>query len=114
MTEEETSQPSTAEPPKASGKRLYLAALGITVVAREEGRRLFEYLVERGTPMEEPVKERSAAIQKKTREDLSRAGEAIGRAVGKAFGRYAGPNREEVADLTAKVDRLDARVAKLG
>ena len=114
MTEEESSQDPSAEPAKSSGKRLYLAALGVTVVAREDGRRLFEYLVERGTPMEEPVKERSAAIKKMAREDLARTGEAIGRAVGKTFGRYAGPNRDEVADLAAQVDRLDARVAKLG
>ncbi len=113
MTEKDTSQRQDAEPDRTSGKRLYLAALGATVVLREEGRRLFEYLVERGAPMEEPVRERSGAVKKKAAEDLARTREAVGRAVGKAFGRYSQTDKDEMADLAAQVDRLGARVDKL-
>ena len=113
MTERDSSQQQDAEPDRTSGKRLYLATLGATVVLREEGRRLFEYLVERGAPMEEPVGARSEAIKKKAGEDLTRTREAVGRAVGKAFGRYAHTDKDEIADLAAEVERLGARVEKL-
>ena len=113
MTEKDTSQRQDAEPDRTSGKRLYLAALGVTVVLREEGRRLFDYLVERGAPMEEPVRERSEAVRKKAAEDLARTRETVGRAVGKAFGRYSQADKAEMADLADQVERLGARVDKL-
>ena len=113
MTEKDSSQRVEKEPDRTSGRRLYLATLGAGVVIREEGRRLFEHLVERGAPLEEPMRKRSEAVKKKAAENLTRTGEAVGRAVGKAFGRYSKADKDEMADLAAQVDRLGARVDKL-
>ena len=65
---------NTAPGPSAL-KRLYLATLGGGVVIREESGKLFEYLVERGTPLDEPVRQHLA----NARETIDRADRAIAR-----------------------------------
>lgn len=94
------------------GRKLFWASLGTCVVARREGRRVFEYLVEQGSPFDEPVRQKAKKIKKDVGEDLHRAGEAVGRSVGKIFGRYAAPAEGDIKDLANKVDDLGKRVEK--
>ena len=66
-------------------KKIYLATLGAGVVMREEGGKLFEHLVERGTPLEEPVRQHVANAREQIDRDVTRAGQAINRAVGRVL-----------------------------
>ena len=69
---------------------------------REESGKLFEYLVERGTPLEEPV-----------RQHVANAREKIDLAVGRVVRRHSDPKEEELADLSAAADRLQERMDRL-
>ena len=83
-------------------KKLYLATLGGGIVIREESGKLFDYLVERGTPLEEPV-----------RRHVANAREKIDRAVGRVVSRHSTPKAGEVAELSAEADRLQERMERL-
>ena len=106
----ETKVPDTS---LSMSKKVYLASLGLVVVLREESTRLFDHLVARGAPLEKPVRERAAAVKKEVDKDLKRTREAVGRTLGKAFGRYAAPEKDELAGLAEQVDRLGDRIEKL-
>ena len=94
-------------------KRLYLATLGTGVVVREESPKLFEYLVERGTPVEEPVRQHLTKARERIDRDVERAGKAVNRAVGRVVRRYSGPKEEDVEELSAEVDDLEERAERL-
>ena len=94
-------------------KRLYLATLGAGIVIREEGPKLFEYLVERGAPLEEPVRQHRANARKRIEHDVERAGKAVNRAAGRVVRRYSGPKVKDVEDLSAEVDDLEKRAERL-
>ena len=100
--ETEPGTTDNTEPGPSALKRFYLATLGAGVVIREEGGKLFEYLVERGTPLEEPV-----------REHVANAREKIDRAVGRVVRRHSDPKEEEIAELSAAADRLQERMERL-
>lgn len=105
-------QEATSEKEAPFGRKLFWASLGACVVARREGKRVFEYLVEQGSPLDDPVRRKAEKIKKDVGEDLHRAGEAIGRSVGKIFGRYAAPAKEDIEHLANKIDDLGKRVDK--
>ena len=94
-------------------KRLYLATLGAGVVIREESPKLFEYLVERGTPLEEPVRQHVADARERIDRDVERAGKAVNRAVGRVVRRYSRAKEEDVEELSAEVDDLEERAERL-
>ena len=111
-----TAKKAETEAPDRSpsvSKKLYLAALGLAVALREESVRLFDHLVARGAPLEKPVRERTAKVKKEVGKELKRTREAMGRTMGKAFGRYAAPEKDELSGLAEQVDRLGARIEKL-
>ena len=83
-------------------KKLYLATLGGGIVVKEESSKLFQYLVERGTPLEEPVRRRVVDAREK-----------IDRAVGRVVSRHSTPKAGEVAELSAEADRLQERMERL-
>ena len=100
--ETEPSATNDTEPGPTALKRIYLATLGGGVVIREESGKLFEYRVERGTPLEEPV-----------RQHVANAAEAVNRAVGRVVNRHSDPKAEEIAKLSAEADRLRERIERL-
>ena len=110
---EPTAETDDTEPGPSALKRLYLATLGGGVVIREESGKLFEYLVERGTPVEEPVRQHVAHAREKIDRDVARAGTAVNRAVGRVVSRHSDPKREEITELSAAVDRLQERMDRL-
>ena len=99
---EPTGATDDTEPGPSALKRLYLATLGGGVVTREESGKLFEYLVKRGTPLEEPVGRH-----------VANAREKINRAVGRVVSRHSDPKAEEIAELSAAADRLQYRMERL-
>lgn len=94
-------------------KRLYLATLGAGVVIREESGKFFEYLVERGIPLEDPVRRYVVNARDMIDSDLTRAGKAVNRAVDRAVTRYSTPKGEEIGELTVAADRLEERMQRL-
>ncbi len=94
-------------------KKLYLATLGAGVVIREESPKLFEYLVERGTPLEEPVRQHLANARERIDHDVERAGKAVNRAVGRVVRRYSRAKEDEIDELSAEVDDLEERAERL-
>ncbi|MCH7748976.1 MAG: hypothetical protein E2P06_08930 [Acidobacteria bacterium] len=100
----ETEPGATAdtEPGPSALKKLYLAMLGGGIVILEESGKLFEYLVERGTPLEEPV-----------RQHVATARETIDRAVDRVVSRHTDPKGVEIAELSKAADRLQERMDRL-
>ena len=94
-------------------RRLYLATLGAGVVIQEESGKLFEYLVERGTPLEEPVRQRVVNAREQINRDVARAGKAVDRAVSRVVSRRSDPRGDEIAELSAAADRLQERMERL-
>ncbi len=111
--ETEPAATDDTEPGPSALKRLYLATMGSGVVIREESGKLFEYLVERGTPLEEPVRQHVANAREQIARDLARAGKAVNRAVDRVVRRHADPKEEEIAELSAAADRLQERMERL-
>ena len=117
MTANTDAEPTAATddntPEPTALKKLYLATLGAGVVIREESGKLFEHLVERGTPLEEPVRQHAATARDALDRDLTRAGKAVHRAVDRVVTRYSTPKEEEIAELTVVADRIQERMEKL-
>ena len=111
--ETESTGASDDTPGPSALRRLYLATLGGGVVVREQSGKLFEYLVERGTPLEEPVAQYVANARENIERDVARAGKAVNRAVGRAGSRHSDPKGEEIAELSAAADRLQERMERL-
>jgi polyhydroxyalkanoate synthesis regulator phasin len=111
--ETEPGETHDTRPGPSAFKKLYLASLGGGVVIQEESGKLFEYLVERGTPLEEPVRQRVANARDQIARDVKRAGKAVNRAVGRVVSRHSSPKDEEIAELSAAVDRLQDRMGRL-
>ena len=122
---------------KQSAEKIVLAGLGAFALAEEEGSKLFKKLVKKGEKVNLPsfgadtIKKLRADVDAKAdelgdavkgRADDARymAGEAVGKAedriqeaVAAAMRRLGVPTREEVAELTASVERLTKHIEKL-
>ena len=120
---------------KTSAQQIWLAGLGAFSKAQEEGGRVFEALVQEGatlqrktqTVAEEKLGAVSAQVSARMAEVGQRVEEVSAKATGqwdrletifeqrvaKALARLGVPQADEVRELTAKVERLSAQVAKL-
>ena len=98
---------------KQAAHKIWLAGLGALAVAGEEGRALFQTLVARGEEYEARNAERVA----KVRETVAEARASIGarleqvhagvdEQVAKALQRLGVPSRDEIAELTRRVEEL--------
>ena len=105
-TETKPGATDDTEPGPSALKRLYLATLGSGDAIREESGKLFERMVERGTPLEEPVRQHVADAREQIARDVKRA-------VGRVVSRHADPKEEEIAELSAATDRLQERMERL-
>jgi len=115
-------------------QRIFRAGLGAMVVAEEEGSRLFKQLVNRGEEVDVPalklgsLRERidegadrvTEAVKGRAEDARYAAGEAAGKVedrlqdtVASVMKRLGVPTREEVAELTASVERLTATIDRL-
>lgn len=105
--------------------RVFLAGLGAFVLAEEEGSRLFDKLVKKGRKVELPnlrrrMDESADAVMDRAKDARYMAGEAADKAEDRLQDTVAGvmkrlgvPTNDEVAELTASVERLNKKLDAL-
>lgn len=115
---------STAIPAlKDSAYNIWLAGLGAFSLAGEEGGKLFQQLVEKGSELEQANKGRLTELAEKVeglKEDARSAvrkmatpvEDGINGAINTAIQKLGVPTREEIVTLTKRVEELTKAVAK--
>jgi len=102
---------------KESAHRIWLAGLGALAAAGEEGTKMFDRLVDRGRDYE--TRGRSEARKqyegaKSSADDLWNTwSEKLDETVTKALHRMGVPSRDEIRNLTQRVEELNAKVEML-
>ncbi len=100
-----------------SAHRVWLAGLGALSVAEEEGGRLFRDLVERGRELEGRGRAAGGAARRAGERMRSRGrevGDALDARIGEVLARVGMPSRDEIQDLTRRVEELNAKIDRLG
>jgi poly(hydroxyalkanoate) granule-associated protein len=106
----------------ASAHNIWLAGLGAVAAAGEEGERLFKELVERGKGIEvrmaEPMEKAGSSLRGTVQEMGERAKKTlrsietkVDEQVGAALGKIGVPTRDEVAELSRRIEALNRRIA---
>jgi len=105
---------------KESAHRIWLAGLGALAMAGEEGKALFETLVERGTAFEgrsarhvEKVKDKVADVKANLTQTWEQVQAGLDERVAKTLDRLGVPSRGEIANLTKRVEDLTRTIEKL-
>lgn len=98
---------------KESAQRIWLAGLGALAVAEEEGGRVFESLVDRGREWEGRSKERMDEARERVRTTVDDVEDRIDERVTAALQRFGVPSREEIRELTRRVEELNAKIERM-
>lgn len=102
---------------KESAHRIWLAGLGALSAAGEEGSKMFDRLVERGREYEDKGRDEAKKQYegaKSSAEDLWNTwSEKLDETVTKALHRMGVPSRDEIRNLTKRVEELNAKVEML-
>ena len=105
---------------KDSVHRIWLAGLGALAAAEEEGSKLFSRLVERGRDVEEKgkvevekVKSEVEKMKTKAETAFENWGEKFDEKLTGALHRLGVPTRDEIRNLTKRVEELNAKVEQL-
>jgi poly(hydroxyalkanoate) granule-associated protein len=102
---------------KESAHRIWLAGLGALAAAEQEGTKVFNRLVERGRDFEskgrDEAKEQFDKARAKAESTWSDVGTKVDEAVAGALHRLGVPTRDEIRNLTQKVEELTAKVETL-
>src|SRR5262245_11968756 len=105
---------------KDSVHRIWLAGLGALAAAEEEGSKLFSRLVERGRDVEqkgkvevEKVKTEVEKMKTKAASTFESWGEKFDEKLTAALRRLGVPTRDEIRNLTRRVEELNAKVEQL-
>lgn len=103
-----------------SAHTAWLAGLGAVALAGDQGRGLFDQLVDRGKRVEargrqEVGRARGEAERARGRvsQRMDELGETVDRRVADAMHRLGIPTREEIAALNRRIEEMTARVAEL-
>ncbi len=100
-----------------SAQKIWLAGLGALAVAEEEGSKMFNRLVDRGRDWEERGKERAQEGVKTAKARVEQAFEdvegKVDQRVTETMKRLGVPGRDEIRDLTHKVEELNAKLEAL-
>jgi len=107
-----------------SAHRIWLAGLGALATAEAEGSKVFSRLVERGKDVELRGKDAAADVKEQAKakfEDVknqtgnvwSGLGDKVDETVTSALHRLGVPTREEIRNLTQKIEELNAKVEQL-
>lgn len=119
-----TAEKNVQEELKESVHRIWLAGLGALAVAEEEGNKLFSRLVERGKDVEskgkvEVDKMKAEAERFKTKAESTfdtwgdKLGEKFDEKLTATLHRLGVPTRDEIRNLTQRVEELNAKVEQL-
>jgi poly(hydroxyalkanoate) granule-associated protein len=102
---------------KESAHRIWLAGLGALAAAEEEGTKVFQRLVERGREWETKgrteAKESYEKARSKAEGTWNDVSGKVDEAVTSALHRLGVPTRDEIRNLTLKVEELTAKVENL-
>lgn len=103
-----------------SVRHIWLAGLGAASVAREEGSKMFDTLVQRGEEVEkkggspvEKMKESFKEVTDRASSTWDNVSQKFDAQVAASLHRIGVPTRDEIATLTRRVDALIASVDKL-
>ena len=105
---------------KDSVHRIWLAGLGALAAAEEEGSKLFTRLVDRGRDVEgrgkvevDKVKENVDKFKAKAESTFESWGEKFDERLAATLHRLGVPTRDEIRNLTQRVEELNAKVEQL-
>ncbi|HLE83455.1 MAG TPA: phasin family protein [Thermoanaerobaculia bacterium] len=98
---------------KQSAQKIWLAGLGALAVAEQEGARMFDTLVERGRSWEGRGKERMGEARAKVEHAVDDVEERVDSRVAAALRRFGVPTRDEIHELTRRVEELNAKLETL-
>ncbi|CAM2069907.1 Phasin family protein [Sulfidibacter corallicola] len=106
---------------KDSAQKIWLAGLGAMSMAGEEGNKLFKTLIEKGQEFEsrqtaapvDAVKTGIGSAKERVEDVWGRVESLINERIGQAFQTFGVPTRDEIADLTNRVDALMDALNKL-
>jgi poly(hydroxyalkanoate) granule-associated protein len=102
---------------KDSAHRVWLAGLGALAAAGEEGTRMFDRLVDRGREYEtrgrDEARKQYDGAKSSTDDLLKTWSDKLDESVSKALNRMGVPSRDEIHNLTRRVEELNAKVEML-
>jgi poly(hydroxyalkanoate) granule-associated protein len=109
---------------KDSAHKVWLAGLGAVAVAEEKGAQFFKHLVERGETDEERRKEQVEKVVDRVKDGVEdvregvetrwqQLGDSLDRKVAQAVERLGVPTRDEIHELTRRVEDLTSELDKL-
>jgi poly(hydroxyalkanoate) granule-associated protein len=118
------SEKNTQDELKDSVHRIWLAGLGALAAAEEEGSKLFSRLVDRGRDVEVKGKVEVDKVNEKVRAEVDKAkvraesafegwSEKLDEKLNAALHRLGVPTRDEIRNLTQRVEELNAKVEHL-
>jgi len=119
-TETGTSEKNVQEEIKDSVHRIWLAGLGALSAAEEEGGKIFSRLVERGRDVEskgkvevDKVKAEVDKMKTKAESTFETWGDKFDEKLTATLNRLGVPTRDEIRNLTQKVEELNAKIEQL-
>lgn len=102
---------------KDSAHRIWLAGLGALSAAGEEGTKMFDRLVDRGREYEtrgrEEARKQYEGARSSTDDLLKTWSDKLDESVTRALHRMGVPSRDEIHNLTRRVEELNAKVEML-
>ena len=117
---ETNTEKNVQEDLKESVHRIWLAGLGALATAEEEGGKIFSRLVERGRDVEsrgkvEVDKMKSEVDRMKTKAEstFESWGDKLDEKLSAALHRLGVPTRDEIRNLTQRVEELNAKIEQL-
>jgi poly(hydroxyalkanoate) granule-associated protein len=119
-TQTGTSEKNVQEELKDSVHRIWLAGLGALSAAEEEGGKIFSRLVERGRDVEsrgkvevDKVKSEVDKMKTKAESAFETWGDKFDEKLTATLNRLGVPTRDEIRNLTHKVEELNAKIELL-
>ena len=119
-TQTGTTEKNVQEEIKDSVHRIWLAGLGALSAAEEEGGKIFSRLVERGRDVEvrgkvevDKVKVEVDKMKTKAESAFETWGDKFDEKLTSTLNRLGVPTREEIRNLTHKVEELNAKIEQL-
>ena len=98
---------------KESAQKIWLAGLGALSVAEEEGAKVFDTLVDRGREWEGRGRERMDKARSRVEHAVDDVEGRIDERVSAALHRFGVPTRDEIRELTRRVEELNAQIERL-
>jgi len=114
---DESASTSTRQDVFDSAHKIWLAGLGAVATAEQEGQRFFKRLVERGEEYESRGRERFEEVKGRAEDRFERMTDKFGTSVedqvNRTLERMGVPSRQEIQDLSRKIDALTAKIDTL-